>query len=61
MPDERVVHVIDDDEAVRDSLEFLLTTAGIEVRTYESAKAFLDMLDNDRRRAASSPTCACRR
>jgi two-component system response regulator FixJ len=39
---EAVVHVIDDDEAMRDSLAFLLDTAGIEARTYETAMAFLD-------------------
>jgi two-component system response regulator FixJ len=39
-----LVHVIDDDDAVRESLEFLLTAADIEVRTYESAKDFLDAL-----------------
>jgi two-component system response regulator FixJ len=33
--------VIDDDEAMRDSLSFLLDTAGIPARTYESAVAFL--------------------
>ena len=36
------VHVIDDDEAVRESVEFLLRTAGLTVKTYESAAAFLD-------------------
>ena len=36
-----VVHVIDDDEAVRESLTFLLKTTGLSVRTYESATAFL--------------------
>ena len=36
-----VVHVIDDDEAVRESLTFLLKTAGLAVRSYESATAFL--------------------
>src|SRR6266571_1118775 len=44
MPDDAVVHVIDDDDAARDSLAFLLQTANIEVRTYESAVAFLDRL-----------------
>ena len=39
--DRPAVHVIDDDEAVRQSLAFLLGAAGIEVRTYESAVAFL--------------------
>jgi two-component system, LuxR family, response regulator FixJ len=34
-------HVIDDDEAVRESIEFLLRTAQLTVKTYESAAAFL--------------------
>jgi two-component system response regulator FixJ len=38
----KVVHVIDDDEALRESLAFLLRTAQIEVKSYASAKAFLD-------------------
>ena len=41
MVDEPVVHVIDDDEAARQSLEFLLDCAGLSVRSYESAAAFL--------------------
>ncbi len=39
-----LVHVIDDDEAMRQSLEFLLDTAGYAARTYESAPQFLDHL-----------------
>ncbi|HUN41346.1 MAG TPA: response regulator FixJ [Acetobacteraceae bacterium] len=35
------VHVVDDDPGVRDSLAFLLQTAGLAVRTYDSAAAFL--------------------
>ena len=42
MPLNSFVHVIDDDDAVRESLEFLLRTAKIEVRTYDSATAFLN-------------------
>jgi two-component system response regulator FixJ len=38
------VHVIDDDEAVRESLSFLLKATGMQVRTYDSATAFLDRL-----------------
>jgi two-component system response regulator FixJ len=38
------VHVIDDDDAVRDSLAFLLETADLTVRTYDSALAFLAAL-----------------
>jgi two-component system response regulator FixJ len=39
------VHVIDDDEAMRESLAFLLDTSGLAARTYESAASFLDQLD----------------
>jgi two-component system response regulator FixJ len=42
MPTEKsIVHVIDDDQAVRDVLAFQLGSAGIDVRTYESAAGFL--------------------
>jgi two-component system response regulator FixJ len=41
MPTEHIVHVVDDDEAVRDSVAFLLRSAQFEVETYESAAAFL--------------------
>jgi two-component system, LuxR family, response regulator FixJ len=37
----RGVYLIDDDEAARESLSFLLRTAGLDVRTYDSAVAFL--------------------
>jgi two-component system response regulator FixJ len=38
------VHVIDDDEAMRGSLAFLLDSADMIARTYESAPAFLTNL-----------------
>jgi two-component system response regulator FixJ len=41
------VHVIDDDDAVRESLEFLLRTAKIDVLTYDSATSFLSTLPSD--------------
>ena len=41
MANEPVVHVIDDDEAARQSLEFLLDCAGLVARSYESAAEFL--------------------
>ena len=44
MAAEVIVHVIDDDEAVRQSIEFLLRTSGVTARTYDSASAFLDVL-----------------
>lgn len=37
-----VVHVIDDDEAIRDSLRFMLESSDHEVVLYESAEDFLD-------------------
>jgi two-component system response regulator FixJ len=45
------VHIIDDDEAFRESLAFLLRTAGLAVKSFDSAKAFLDALPN------ASPGC----
>ena len=44
---EQTVYVIDDDEAVRQSLEFLLKTVGIKVFGFESAKVFLEKLPED--------------
>src|ERR1700752_165397 len=38
------VYVIDDDEAMRHSLEFLLSSTDFEVALFESAQAFLDKL-----------------
>ena len=46
MADVPLVHVVDDDEAVRDSLSLLLEAAGLSVRTYDSATAFLKALPN---------------
>lgn len=48
---QRVVHIIDDDEALRESLAFLLRTAGLEVKSFDSAKAFFDALPD--------PSLAC--
>lgn len=44
MGDDRQIYVIDDDEAVRDSLAFVLECAGFSVATYESARVFLDAI-----------------
>ena len=41
--DKSIVHVIDDDEAVRQALAFQLGSAGLDVRTYESAAVFLEV------------------
>jgi two-component system response regulator FixJ len=47
MTDNCVVHIVDDDDAVRQSLAFLLSSAGIAVRVYESPNAFLDSFDKE--------------
>jgi two-component system response regulator FixJ len=39
-----VIHLIDDDDGVRQSLAFSLTAAGLAVRAYESAVDFLEAL-----------------
>jgi two-component system, LuxR family, response regulator FixJ len=45
MPSEKAtVHVIDDDDALRESLVFLLRTAKIDVQSHSSAVTFLEAL-----------------
>lgn len=41
-----VVHIVDDDAAVRDGFVRLLRAAGLEPRAYDSAEAFLDEVRN---------------
>lgn len=48
MATEPTVYVVDDDEAVRDSLALLLKSAGLPVKAYADARAFL--ADPDTRR-----------
>jgi two-component system response regulator FixJ len=43
-----VIHIVDDEEAVRNSLAFLLTTSGFAVRTHASATAFLALASSIR-------------
>jgi two-component system, LuxR family, response regulator FixJ len=42
MPNKGKVYVIDDDEAMRDSLDFLLESAGFDVTLFDGASNFLD-------------------
>ena len=44
MTSDPVVHVIDDDDAARDALAFLLSAEKFEVRPHASARAFLNVL-----------------
>ena len=46
MPPSGLVHLIDDDEGVRRALAFLLGTAGLAVKVYESASAFLEKCED---------------
>src|SRR3954468_19822353 len=39
-----IIYVIDDDEAMRDSLNFLLDSAGFSVTLFDNAQSFLDAL-----------------
>src|SRR6185503_6751266 len=44
---DQVVHVIDDDDAVRESLSFVLGAAGLPSETYDSAEQFLASIRRD--------------
>jgi len=44
MQPEPIIYVVDDDDAVRQSLDFLLRTAGFTVRTFESGKVFIESM-----------------
>lgn len=44
MSDQFVVHIVDDDQAVRDSLSFMLGSANLQVRAYESALQLLERI-----------------
>ena len=46
MPQNFKVYVIDDDPAMRDLLDFLLGSAGLSVRLFDSAVVFLNELPN---------------
>ncbi|ANM08583.1 MULTISPECIES: response regulator FixJ [unclassified Rhizobium] len=44
MANDLTIHLVDDEEALRRSLTFLLVSAGFAVRAHSCAKAFLDLL-----------------
>lgn len=43
--DQPTVHVLDDDQAVREALEFLIQTVGLSVKTYPSPTRFFEEFD----------------
>lgn len=45
MSEQFVIHVVDDDRAVRDSLSFVLGASDLAVRTYESALQLLEQVE----------------
>jgi two-component system, LuxR family, response regulator FixJ len=47
MADKTVIHVIDDDAAIRDSLAFLLDVNGFQPQVFESSSAFLAKTASD--------------
>ncbi|MET0527033.1 MAG: response regulator FixJ [Microvirga sp.] len=47
MASDPIVHVVDDDDAVRKSVSFLLMAEGFNVRQHESAMTFLKMTNID--------------
>jgi len=47
MPDNSTVCIVDDDQAVLAALASLLTADGYAVRAHESARTFLDMIQQD--------------
>ena len=46
-PRGQIVHLIDDDFAVRDSTKLLLQTTGVDVRAYPSGNEFLNNANLD--------------
>lgn len=48
MPSEPTIFIVDDDQAVRESLTFLLQAEGLAVECYASAQAFLEGYDPEK-------------
>jgi two-component system response regulator FixJ len=47
MEDKRIIHIVDDDDAIRRSAGFMLKTSGFEVISYPSGVAFLKAIGRD--------------
>jgi FixJ family two-component response regulator len=48
MPNEVTVFIVDDDEEVRDALELLMQSIGLNAETYDSAQSYLDTFDAEK-------------
>lgn len=51
------VFVVDDDEAVRESLVSLIRSAGLSVKTFDSAQQFLEQKRSNNATDVSAPSC----
>ena len=47
MSDDGIIHIVDDDRAVRDGLGFMLSSLGLTIETYSSARQLLESLNDD--------------
>lgn len=43
---EKLIHIVDDDEAIRSSLDMLFSSVDLEVTTHVDGKAFMDYVEN---------------
>ena len=55
MPEDVVIHIVDDEEPVRKSLAFLLTMSGHVARVHDSASAFLQAASGLRKEVVHQP------
>lgn len=46
--EDTTVYIVDDDQAVRDSLSWLISSIGLNVETFENAQHFIDHYDRER-------------
>ena len=46
--EDTTVYIVDDDQAVRDSLSWLISSIGLKVETFETAQHFLDNYERER-------------
>jgi two-component system, LuxR family, response regulator DctR len=54
MAESLVVYLVDDEDAVRDALSFLLRSRGLTVRAFASGPALLAMLDDEKNRSGTN-------
>lgn len=67
VPEQQIVFIVDDDDAVRESLAVLLETAGFTVAGFNSGASFLEAMKDTQDgclvldvRMPDNPCCVCR-